>query len=214
MYSAVLMLALTAGAETADFGRNRCQGCTAAATTACPKATAAHCSTASSCARARLFGNRCAHTSARPAAAATTCARSHGAASHGCQGGLLSRLFAGRCSQRAVTTCAATTQKKEEVPTPKKKEEKKDKKPDVVSAPATIVVNLPANARLTVDGVATTSTSERRTMVTPALEVGESYVYTFRAEVGGQFQTQQVTVRGGETSTVLFQFPSQGVASR
>ena len=44
MYSAVLMLALTAGSESADFGRNRCHSCAATCST-----TTVKCSTAASC---------------------------------------------------------------------------------------------------------------------------------------------------------------------
>jgi uncharacterized protein (TIGR03000 family) len=86
------------------------------------------------------------------------------------------------------------------------------------TAPATIVVTLPAEARLTVDGNVTRSTAERRTFVTPALETNAEYVYTLQAEIvrDGQVatQTQNVTVRGGQTTTVSFTFASQGVASR
>ena len=87
-----------------------------------------------------------------------------------------------------------------------------------LNVPATIVVNLPANARLIVDGTATKSTSERRTLVTPELEAGATYVYTLRAEivVDGETvaQVQEVNVRGGETSTVRFNFSTQTVATR
>jgi uncharacterized protein (TIGR03000 family) len=85
-------------------------------------------------------------------------------------------------------------------------------------APATIIVSLPAEAKLTVDGNPTTSTSARRTLITPALETANSYVYTLRAELvrDGQTlsETQQITVRGGQTTEVPFNFTSQGVASR
>ncbi len=81
-------------------------------------------------------------------------------------------------------------------------------------APATILVSLPANAKLTVDGNPTTSTSAVRTLITPVLELGSSYVYTLRAELNGQAVTQQVEVRGGETSQAEFNFNGQGVASR
>jgi uncharacterized protein (TIGR03000 family) len=87
-----------------------------------------------------------------------------------------------------------------------------------VNVPATIVVSLPADARLIVDGTPTTSTSDRRTLVTPVLENGMTYVYTMQAEVTRegrvQTQSQQVTVRGGETSNVQFNFSAQSVASR
>jgi uncharacterized protein (TIGR03000 family) len=83
--------------------------------------------------------------------------------------------------------------------------------------PATIVVNLPADARLTVDGNSTTSTSDRRVLVTPALAQGE-YVYVLTAEVvrNGQtiVETQNVTVLPGQTTEVPFTFNSESVVSR
>ncbi|MCI0377955.1 MAG: TIGR03000 domain-containing protein [Gemmataceae bacterium] len=86
------------------------------------------------------------------------------------------------------------------------------------NAPATIVVTLPADASLTVDGNATTSTTERRTFITPELETSADYVYTLRAEIVREgrsiVQTQQITVRGGQTTEVPFNLSAQGVASR
>ena len=100
--------------------------------------------------------------------------------------------------------------KGEPVPDPKKTKVESD-------VPATIIVSLPADARLTVDGVATTSTSDRRTLVTPNLEVGTTYFYTMRAEivVDGRTvsETQVVNVFGGQTTDVRFSFP-QTVATR
>jgi len=86
--------------------------------------------------------------------------------------------------------------------------------PKTTHAPATIIVSLPAGARLTVDGAPTTSVSERRTLVTPELQIGETYVYTLSANHNNNTQEQQVTVRGGETSTIRFNFAAQNVASR
>jgi uncharacterized protein (TIGR03000 family) len=64
-----------------------------------------------------------------------------------------------------------------------------------------------------VDGAPTKSTSATRTLITPTLEVGNSYAYTLRAELNGQAVTQMVEVRAGETSQAQFTF-AQGVASR
>jgi uncharacterized protein (TIGR03000 family) len=206
MYSAVLMLALTAGSETADFGRNRCHGCT----TSC--SVVSGCSSYTSCAsschsRGRLFGNRC-----------------HGCtSSHGCHGG---GLFSRRgchgcsasygCSHGCSSGCTIVVPEKKVMP--KKGEDIPPPKKTSLSAPATIVVSLPADARLTVDGAPTNSTSDRRTLVTPELEFGATYVYTMRAEIvrDGRTlaETQDVTVRGGETSAIQFQFSNQTVASR
>ena len=99
--------------------------------------------------------------------------------------------------------------KSEPVPNPKKVS---------INTPATIVVSLPTEARLFVDGAPTTSTTDRRTLVTPALETGSTYVYEVRAEIVHEgrtiAQTQQVTVRSGEVSNVQFNFSTQTVASR
>jgi uncharacterized protein (TIGR03000 family) len=96
------------------------------------------------------------------------------------------------------------------LPAPKKTEE--------VAIPATIVVTLPADAKLTIDGNSTTSTSARRIFTSPALEQGQEYVYTLRAEIirEGQMvaETQNITVRAGAEIPVQFNFSSSGVATR
>ena len=89
---------------------------------------------------------------------------------------------------------------------------------DSVSAPATILVNVPAGAKLFVDGVATKSTSQSRLFVTPALPMGQGYNYTLRAEgmVNGEAvtQEQQITVFGGQQTPVTFNLNAQSVASK
>jgi uncharacterized protein (TIGR03000 family) len=85
-------------------------------------------------------------------------------------------------------------------------------------APVTLIVSLPADAKLTIDGNATTSTSAQRTFVSPALKMGQDYSYTLKAEVvrNGQTQavTQQVKVRAGEETRVALDIPTGAVASR
>ena len=82
---------------------------------------------------------------------------------------------------------------------------------------AVIVVSLPANAKLTVDGEATTSTSEQRVFVSPSLPSGQDYHYTLQAEVvvDGKSVTvsKTVAVRAGEESHVTLT-PVTGVAAR
>ncbi len=72
---------------------------------------------------------------------------------------------------------------------------------------ATLVVSLPAEAKLTVDDYATASTSGERTFTTPALKVGQEYHYTLTAVLNGQTVTKEVTVRGGETTRVNLDLP-------
>ena len=203
MYSAVLMLALTAGSETADFGRRNCCGCTGGTAV-----VVSH-----GCSGAVVGG----------------CT---GSASHGCHGGgLFARLrerhgchgCTGSCGGVVVSTgCSggvvAPVETKKAMPKGETVAPPVDKKKAQSVAPATILVSLPAGARLTIDGTATTSTAAQRTLVTPGLEVGMTYVYTMRAEFvrdgATVTQTQQVNVRGGETSVVQFNFSTQSVASR
>lgn len=88
----------------------------------------------------------------------------------------------------------------------------------VYHASATVIVDLPADAQLSVDGHQTVSTSAQRTFYTPGLETGETYSYTLQAQVtrDGQTQTvtEQITVRAGQTTRVTINLPAQGVAAR
>jgi uncharacterized protein (TIGR03000 family) len=76
--------------------------------------------------------------------------------------------------------------------------------------PGTIVVNLPADAKLTIDGYVSSQTSAQRRLVTPAIRPGQEFSYTLVAETtqNGQTlsQTQQVTVRPGQQTPVNFTF--------
>ena len=82
---------------------------------------------------------------------------------------------------------------------------------------ATLVVRLPAEAKLTVDDQPTTSKSDRRTLISPPLFNGKEYYYTLKAEVirDGKpiSETRRVTVRAGRESEVKFDF-NTSVAQR
>jgi uncharacterized protein (TIGR03000 family) len=75
---------------------------------------------------------------------------------------------------------------------------------------------LPADAKLTIDGAATQSTSAERSFITPPLEQGKTFHYTFRAEfVRGAKTitvTEQVPVRAGRESVVSLSWPAPGAA--
>jgi len=85
-------------------------------------------------------------------------------------------------------------------------------------ASANIVVTLPADASLFVDGNATTSTTGTRILSTPPLESGKTFTYTLTAKVlqDGKPVTleEKVTVKAGETSQVHFQTPDNRLSSR
>jgi uncharacterized protein (TIGR03000 family) len=80
-------------------------------------------------------------------------------------------------------------------------------------APARVTVELPANARLFVNGVACPLTSERRSFQSPDLQPGQEYSYTLRAELqrNGQTltRTQRVRVAAGREVRVSFDFSSE-----
>jgi uncharacterized protein (TIGR03000 family) len=81
---------------------------------------------------------------------------------------------------------------------------------------ATIVVNLPADAKLTVGGQPTTSTSAQRRFLSPPLEADREFYYVFRAEIVRDGQvvsaSQQVAVRPGRETQVTFDLAPTGVA--
>ena len=216
MYSAVLMLAVLAGNDSVEHGRNRCNsGCTGIV--GCSSGHGGHghrggCTVVShgctsGCSNSHGCNNSC---NRRGLFGGGLFRRGHGCSASHCTGGVI----VGGCTGGAVIVPGTKKDmpKGEPVPDPKK-----GGKQEEVVAPATIVVSLPAEARLFVDGAATTSVSERRTLVTPNLQVGTTYVYTIRAEIVRDGRTveesQIVNVTGGQVSNVRFNF-SQSVASR
>jgi uncharacterized protein (TIGR03000 family) len=88
----------------------------------------------------------------------------------------------------------------------------------VIDQTATVVVELPADATLTIDGAATTSTSATRVFQTPELEPGQTFHYTFQAQVERdgkvQSETRRVEVRAGEQTRVSMTLPATSVAAR
>jgi uncharacterized protein (TIGR03000 family) len=79
-------------------------------------------------------------------------------------------------------------------------------------ARATLVVRLPAEARLTINDAVTQQASGTRTFVSPPLRRGEDYHYTLKAELmRGErtlTATRRVAVRAGEEKQVTLTFPS------
>jgi uncharacterized protein (TIGR03000 family) len=82
---------------------------------------------------------------------------------------------------------------------------------------ATVVVTLPENAKLTIDGDATTSTSSVRTFETPELVAGKTYSYTLEATFQQDGKpvvvSKKVQIEAGKTASVdLNPTPATGVA--
>jgi len=74
---------------------------------------------------------------------------------------------------------------------------------------ATVIVQLPAEASLYVDGQLSKLTSDNRTLISPVLQTGQDYVYTLKAEVmrDGKPVTasKEILVRAGGTTRVRFE---------
>jgi uncharacterized protein (TIGR03000 family) len=85
-------------------------------------------------------------------------------------------------------------------------------------ARATLVVSLPADAKLVVDGHATTSSAAVRRFSTPPLEPGREYYYTLQAEIPNEGKvevvTQRVIVRAGEETRATLSLPVTTARSR
>jgi uncharacterized protein (TIGR03000 family) len=87
--------------------------------------------------------------------------------------------------------------KGEKLPRPKKSDNETS---------ANLLVTLPADAKLTIDGKATKSTSDIRSFITPPLEPGWDYEYQLGAEIVRDGETrrlsQKVYVRAGQQTRV------------
>jgi uncharacterized protein (TIGR03000 family) len=74
------------------------------------------------------------------------------------------------------------------------------------SKPAYVLVYVPSEARLTVDGTSTKQTGERRRFASPALPAGRKFVYKFKAtwqENGKEVvREQEIRVEAGKEATV------------
>jgi uncharacterized protein (TIGR03000 family) len=83
-----------------------------------------------------------------------------------------------------------------------------DRKKNEEQARARVIVDLPADAKLFVDGQYMHTTSARRMIQTPELIAGNVYYYELKAEIVRDGQTisaqQRVILRAGEIATASF----------
>ena len=83
-----------------------------------------------------------------------------------------------------------------------------------VSSPATIVVTLPANARVTVGDYVGRSSASERSFKTPPLPAGQLFSYTVKVEHNGKEQSRTITVRAGQVTRVNLSSAGAAVAAR
>jgi len=208
MYSVVLLMALSGGAEAPDCHKHSCSGaCTGGYVVATCHGYADGC-TGSCHGGRKLFGGRACHGGGLFAGHRNAC--------HGCSG------YTGCCGTVIVAPACCggivvPVKPGEKLDMPKEKKGKEDE----VSAPATIVLSVPADAQVSIDGVLTTSTSATRTFVTPELDPAKAFVYTLSAQIvrGGQTLTvsEKVSVQAGEETRINFgteQFTTLTVAGK
>jgi uncharacterized protein (TIGR03000 family) len=190
MYSMVLMMALTTGGEAPAF----CHGCWGCG-----------CGCWGGCGGCGCWGGCGGYRG---------CGGCYGGCCGGCYGG---GCYGGGCyggcggcyggNGGVIYTQPATT-----TPPPKKTA--------IDPNAATIVVSLPADAKLSIDDSATRATGATRTFATPTLEKGKEFNYTLKAEVVRNGQTltttKQVTVQAGRETRITLEdmTPAAAVAQK
>jgi len=220
MYSVVLLMALSGGAETPALGHG-CHGCNGCS--GCHVASCHGCHGCHGCHKSRgCHGCHGCHG----LFSCHGCHGCHGCSSscggYGCSSSHGGYVCSGNCGGYVCGGAPAYVAPAAEMPAPgkkqeKKEEKKKDKEEANVPSPATIVVTLPADAKLMIDDTATTSTSATRVFVSPSLNPGQEYHYQLTAELNRDGQkvttTKQVAVRAGVETRVQIEFPLSSVAS-
>jgi uncharacterized protein (TIGR03000 family) len=203
MYGVVLAMALVGTAEVPDchFGHGGC----------CGQSFGGGCGFGgggcfSSCG---CFGNRggCGFNNCNNGC--NTCNNCNYVSNCGCQGGMNGGMYGA-----PIMTPEPPAQK---MPGEKIGEPKKGLDLSNLPTPGTIVVTLPSDAKLTIDGYVSQQTSGQRVLVTPPIQRGQDLTYTLVAEStqDGQVvrQSQQVTVRAGQQMPVSFTFATAPAAA-
>jgi uncharacterized protein (TIGR03000 family) len=179
MYSVVLMAALSTSGEVPDFGRHGCRGCWGG------------CYGCYGC-----YGGWGSCYGCYGCYGCSGCWGGYGGRAHGGWGRGYGYAYAPAVySTPALMTASISRTKRSTLQAPP---------PDA----ATVLVTLPAEAKLFVDDQPTTSTTVRRVLQSPRLKPGNSYSYLLRAEIqreGTKYeQVKKVNVRAGQKAAVTF----------
>jgi uncharacterized protein (TIGR03000 family) len=98
------------------------------------------------------------------------------------------------------------------------RDEGKSRDESLAPAPATLIVTVPAGAKLMIDNYVAKSTAGTRTFVSPPLEKGQAYHYTLKAELRHGDEpvtvTREATVRAGQETRVTLDFAGASVARK
>jgi uncharacterized protein (TIGR03000 family) len=219
MYSVVLMMAMTTSVDTPDLGRHGCNGGYAGCNGGyggCYGGGGCHggglFGGGHGCHGGRLFGGGHGCHGGRLFGGGHGC---HGGGygcnggGYGCHGGGYGCNGGGYGCNGGGYGCHGGAGCSGGVVAPMPPEPVKPPKPEkeaMLNAPATIIVSLPSDAKLTIDGAATTSTSAERTFISPELPVDRSFNYSLQAEFQLEGRTvtvsKMVSVRAGMESRV------------
>ena len=264
MYSVVLMMAMTTGAETPEFGRHGCTGCNGGYA-GCSGSGYVGCSGA-------LYANGCSgggghglfgggHGSCHGGGGLFGGCHGGGGlfgGKHGCHGGSSCHggygcngsgygctgsgygcngsgygygctggaAYGYGCTGGAIYGgagygCTGGTIVVPDMGKPKLEEKPKDmpKDKEEISAPATLTVNLPVNAKLSIDETVTSPKAvTTRVFETPVLKGGRDYSYTLTAEFVHEGKpvvvTKKVAIRAGAEISVTMSASDASVAAR
>lgn len=235
MYSVVLMMALAGGEAAPAFGGRGCKGCYGCnGCYSCASCGGGYscggcysscggCWGCNSCKGGGLFRKRC-HGCNGCNGCYSSCHGCHG----GCYGGCYGSSYAvSGCGGYGGYGCGAGCGAPVVVPAPvapvapaapAKGAPKASDKEASLPAPATILVSIPAEAKLTIDDQATTSTAATRVFTSPVLVQGQEFTYTLKATIvrdGRELSTTKVVpVRAGEETRVSIEFPTAVVAQK
>jgi uncharacterized protein (TIGR03000 family) len=217
MYSVVLMAALTTGGTTPDWGwrNNGCNGGCYGGCQGIGWRRSHGCSGGCYGCYGGCYGSCYGGCYGGAVMSYSACYGCYGGTMWSCHGG----CYGSYSPYHVMPRVPAET-----VPLPdekKKKENGEKKKEESVGSRATLVVEVPADAKLFIDDQPMKASAAKRTFQTPPLQPGQLYYYMVRVEVtrDGQSksETQRVIIRPGEQARAAFpnlEIPTTATAAR
>jgi uncharacterized protein (TIGR03000 family) len=191
-----------------------CSGCWSSCHGSC-HGSSCHGSSCHGCCGGRFFGMMHKHSSCHGCCGGSC----YGSSCHGscmgscygssCHGSCMGSCYGSSCHGSCMGSCygchGGVVVPAAPVVVPAEAPKAEMKKADA-AAPAKILVSVPADAKLFVDGVATKATTTERSFVTPELPAGKSFSYTLSVEIVRDGKTlttsEEITVKAGETTSV------------
>ncbi len=194
MYGVVVLMALSTSAESPDFGKRGCHGCSGS----CSGVVYSGCS--SSCHgghhREKHHKSHGCQGSCHGTVIYGCTGGCHSEVIHGCTGGHVAPVIHG-CTggHPAIHGCTGGAPAGGAMMMPHAQFSQP-------GSPATVTVVLPSAAQLVIDDYTVPTASDRHIYVANTLQAGESRTITFKATINQQPIVRQVTITGGQETTV------------